>query len=640
MRTRLLGLTAAALAAGTLSLGLPTTPAQAIGGLDSGTISATGTLPTDVAVVATTAGDGVAAWVRPAPGGVRIQASQGTDGAFAPPVDVTPAAVTSATDLQLVANDEGDVAALWIQTIDGDEVVRGARYVGAGQWDGAATLSTVGVTDVDGFDVGIDGAGNVLVLSAIEDGPSDEVHLAVWPHGQDDAAVTPLANQATDATLAMNEDGRAVLAWSGAGVVNKVRVTTRGANGAFTPIAEVPFPNNIMNLEAGIADDGRAAVAFLGVDNGAFRLAASDIDLAGDPGFAQMISPAGLVAEPYSFEVAPDGRATASWVNGFDGAQALRMTSRAPGGSFSGFSTVQTGLPAKVPSIAFARSNGTQVVVHGSDGKLTLRHRSNPAFTFGTYAAGSTVDGLFAADADSQGNVVAVSVVDNGGSSYVQGDWLDTTAPTAAVTGPGAHVVSKAFDLTWSAADSLSGVKSTDVISRSAAWNSATFSAPKVVGDNLVAGPFHQSAGFGRTYCYEVQAIDKANNLGQRSTQRCTAVPLDDTALLGSGWSRAAKSGQFNGTWTTTSAKGRTLTRASIKAKRLALVANRLPNGGLVEVRWNGTLVRKISLKGTAATKKVYPIVTWGTVHTGTLRIKVISATGRPVRIDGLVVAK
>ncbi len=637
MRTQLLGLAAAALTAGTLAL--PTSPAQAIGGLDSGTISATGTLPTAVAVAGTTSGDAMAAWVRPAPGGFRIQASQGTDGAFALPVNVTPAAVTSATDLQLVANNEGDVAALWIQTIDGDEVVRGARYVGGGQWDGATTLSTVGVTDVDGFDAGIDGAGNVLVLSAIEDGPSDEVHLAVWPHGQDAAAVSPFANQATDATLAVNEAGRAVLAWSSAGVVNKVRVTTRGANGAFTPIDEVPFPNNTMNLEAGIADDGRATVAFLGIDNGAFRLAASDIDLDGEAGFAHMISPAGLQAEPYSFEVARDGRATASWVSTVDGAEALRMASRAPGGSFGGYSTVQTGLSAKVPSLAFARTNGAQVVVHASGSQLTLRHRSNPAFTFATYAAGPA-DGPFAADADSQGNVVAVSVVDNGGSSYVQGDWLDTTAPTAAVTAPGAQVVAKAFDVTWSATDSLAGVKTTDVISSSAAWNSATFSDPKVVGDNLATGPFHQSAGFGRTYCYEVQSIDKANNLGQRSARKCTAVPLDDTALLGSGWSRAAKSGQFNGTWTTTSTKGRTLTRAGIKAKRLALVANRVPNGGLVEVRWNGTLLKKVSLKGSAATKKVYPIVTWAGLHTGTLTIKVISASGRPVRIDGLVVAK
>ena len=640
MRTQLLGLAAAALTAGTLSLGLATAPAHAIGGLDSGTISATGTLPTDVAVVATTPGDGMAAWVRPAPGGVRIQAAQGTDGAFAPPVNVTPAAVTSATDLQLVGNAKGDVVAVWTQVVDGEDVVRGARYLGGGTWDGAVTLSSAGITSVDSSDAAIDDAGQVQVVTGIHDGPSTEVHLAIWPKGHD-AAVSMLSQQASVPSIAMTPSGKSVLAWQAAGVIPEVRVTRRDTNGAFTPFDDVSWPEVINTPNVGVADDGRATVAFYGYDDGYARVVTSDVSPTGEAGPADVVTPAGLSGGPYSLDVAPDGRVTVSWVNWSNGTEALRLASRPAGGDFTGaWSTVQSGMPDKPSSAVFARSDGRQVVVHDLGGKLTFRHRSNPAFTFGTYAAGSTVDGLFAADADSRGNVVAVSVVDAGGASYVQGDWLDTTAPTAAVTGPGAQVTSKAFDVTWSSADSLSGTKTTDVISRSAAWNSATFSDPKVVGDNLASGPFHQSAGFGRTYCYEVQSIDKANNLGQRSALKCTAVPLDDKALLGAGWSRAAKSGQFNGTWTTTSTKGRVLTRTGIKAKRLALVANRVPNGGLVEVRWNGTLVRKISLKGTTATKKVLPIVTWGTVHTGTLRIKVISATGRPVRIDGLVVAK
>ena len=52
------------------------------------------------------------------------------------------------------------------------------------------------------------------------------------------------------------------------------------------------------------------------------------------------------------------------------------------------------------------------------------------------------------------------------------------------------------------------------------------------------------------------------------------------------------------------------------------------------------TCTIKGSISGAAAAKKVYPIVSWAGLHTGTLTIKVISASGRPVRIDGLVVAK
>ena len=124
------------------------------------------------------------------------------------------------------------------------------------------------------------------------------------------------------------------------------------------------------------------------------------------------------------------------------------------------------------------------------------------------------------------------------------------------------------------------------------------------------------------------------------SAKRCTTVPLDDRALAGSGWQRTAKQYTFQNTWTTTTTKGRTLTRTGIKAKRLALVASRATNGGTVQVRWNGTLVRTISLAGSTANRVVLPIVTWGNVRTGTLQLKVTSANGRPVRIDGLVVAK
>lgn len=638
MRTKLLGLAAAALTAGTLALGPTAAPAQAIGGLDSGNISGTGNLPTDVAVVATTPGDGIAAWVRPAPGGAVIQASRVDNGDWAPPMNVTPAAVTTAEDLQLIGNTKGDVVAVWTQFVDGEDAVRGARYLGGGQWGGAATLSPPGLTVLHSFDAAIDDAGQVQVATGIQDGPSTEVHLAIWLKGKA-PAVALLSQQASGPSIAMTPGGDSVLAWAAAGSPSKVRVARRSVTGAWTAPDDVVWPDTVNGIDVGVADDGRATVAFYGFDDGYPRVVTSDISPTGEASAVDVVTPAGLSAGPFDFEVAPDGRATVSWVNWDNGTESLRMASRPAGGDFNGYSTVQSGMPAKPHSAVFARSTGSQVVVHDSGDKLTFRYRGNPAFTFSTYAAG-TADGLFAADADSRGNVVAASVVDNGASSYVQADWLDVSGPSSSVTGPGAQVVSKAFDVTWSAADSLSGVKTSDVISSSAAWNSATFSDPKVVGDNLAAGPHHVSGGLGRTYCYEVQSIDKANNLGQRSTRKCTAVPLDDTALLGSGWSRTAKSGQFNGTWTTTSTKGRTLTRTGIKATRLALVANRVGNGGLVEVRWNGTLVRKISLKGTAATKKVLPIVTWGTVHTGTLKIKVISASGRPVRIDGLVVAK
>ncbi len=278
-------------------------------------------------------------------------------------------------------------------------------------------------------------------------------------------------------------------------------------------------------------------------------------------------------------------------------------------------------------------------MVHNDQGALTARYRTNPILTFGEHPAGPT-NGAFDADMDRNGDVVTVGVVENGFNSYVEGEWLDLSGPVSTVTAPGAQVISKAFDVKWSAADALAGTKSSDVFATSSAWNSTAFSPAALVGDDLASSSLKVNGLLGRTYCFEVQAVDQFNNLGRRSARKCTTIPLDDKSLAGSGWTRAAKSGQFRGTWTTTSTKGRVLTRTGVKATRLALVAPRRTNGGRVEIRWNGTLVRTISLKGATANKVVFPIKTWGTVQSGNLKIKVVSANGRPVRIDGLVVAK
>lgn len=55
---------------------------------------------------------------------------------------------------------------------------------------------------------------------------------------------------------------------------------------------------------------------------------------------------------------------------------------------------------------------------------------------------------------------------------------------------------------------------------------------------------------------------------------------------------------------------------------------------------WGNTTLKTISLKGTAANKVIIPIVTWAGLHTGTVKIMVVSESGKSVRIDGLVIAK
>jgi len=643
MRKQLLGLTTAALAVGTLTLGLGPSPAHAVGGMDGGNISGSGDVPNSVDVAAFGSGDAIAAWARPVPGGTKVYAAVATNGQWAAPKAVTAAAVTDAHDVRAVANDAGDLAVVWNQTTGGEHKVRGSRYLPNGTWDGSTLLSpAVDIETVTGIDAGIDGAGRVHVAYQAEDGGFATARATFWKKGSA-PLFTDFGTGSQRPSIDVNPAGAALLSYyigSGGGTI---KVTRRNASLGWLGPKSVAWPNSAnKDTVTGLADDGRGAVMFGGLDDDANAMAVvAKVTTAGDLGAANPVSAAGVSAQYRDLSVSPNGTMQASWTAFENGTTYLiRQATALPGAGFGPSGIAEPGTAGTQPHLGLVSDRRAQVVVHGDADALTLRHRTNPILPFTTYAAETADVGAFAADMDRDGNAVVVGVQENGFSSYVNADWLDVTGPKATITAPGPQVTAKAFDVKWSAVDSLAGTKSTDVLASSAAWNSGTFSDPTVVGANIVAGSFHVSGSFGRTYCYEVQSEDLVNNVGQRSARKCTAVPLDDKALLGAGWSRAAKSGQFNGTWTTTSTKGRTLTRTGIKAKRLALVANRVSNGGLVEVRWNGTLVRKISLKGTAATKKVYPIVTWSGLHTGTLTIKVISSTGRPVRIDGLVVAK
>ncbi|HWJ11330.1 MAG TPA: hypothetical protein VNS46_18255 [Nocardioides sp.] len=640
MRTKLLGLAAAALAAGTLSF-VPSSPARAVGGIDGGNISGSGDVPNSVDVAAFGSGDAIAAWARPVPGGTKVYAAIATDGVWDAPEVITPVAVADAHDVQAVANDKGDLAVVWNQTTAGEHKVRGSRRVADDSWAASTLLSpAVDIETVSGIDADIDDAGRVHVAYEAGDEGVPTARTTFWKKG-----AAPVFDEFGGLSYApsvdVNPAGDVLLSYGVNANGGTVMVTKRNASVGWIGPKPVAWPEESKkDSVAVLANDGRGAVMFGGFDDGSIRAVVAKVSANGDPGTANPVSAAGHFASNRRLAVSPNGTLQASWSVLENGTTyRLREATALPGAGFGQAGVADPGTSTQQPHVGLVSDRRFQVVVHNDDDVLTVRHRTNPAFLFGNYSAGAT-NGAFAADMDRNGDVVAVGVVEDGLSSYVEGDWLDLAGPASTVTAPAPQVTRKTFDVTWSAVDALSGTKSTDVFVSSAPWNSATFSDDKLVGDNLASGPLHVTGGLGRTYCYQVQSVDKVNNLGLRSARRCTAVPLDDTALAGSGWTRAAKSGQFNGTWTTTTTKGRILTRTNIRAKRLALVANRLSNGGVVEVRWNGTLIRKISLKGTAVTKKVYPIVTWGTVHTGALRIKVVSAKGRPVRIDGLVVAK
>ncbi|MBM0127662.1 hypothetical protein [Pimelobacter simplex] len=633
MRTQLLGLTTATLAAGTLSLGL-SAPAHAVGGIDGGNISNNGDVPTSVDVVATGPGDAVAAWTRPTAGGSRVYASFATDGVWSAPQFVTQAAVEGASDAHVVANRSGDVAVVWTQLIGGKERVRGSRYTGNGTWDGSTPLS--GESDeVERTEVVMDDAGRVYVANSLHLGVNVPLRVTTWAEGQQpvDDLIDGLGQ---DAAITVSPSGVATVAYRSSFEGDDVlEVSRRTPTTGWTAPEMLEWPHEVgIQYVADSADDGTATVLFISKE-AALRATAVEVGPDG-LGTPTPISPEGVTASHLAVSVNPDGRAIAGWSSFVDNQVVVRSTVRNGSGAWSPWGTVQADTENIDRLHPLLSDRGFQAVVHNGNGALTVRYRTNPIHLFSTYAAGPA-DDLVAADMDPEGNVVTVGAEEAGFSSYVQARFLDLAGPAAVLTAPGAQATSAAVPVAWTATDSLAGVKSTDVMVRTAAWNGG-FGPQQVIGNDVAGSSLQFSGSLGSTHCFQVQATDKTGNLGLRSEERCTTVPLDDTALNGKKWKRIAKAGAFNNTTTLTKKKGRKLTLSGVQARHLDLLVSRAKKGGKVKVLWNGQLIKKVSLKGKG--QATIALADFPNVQTGDLTLKVTSRDGRKVAIDGLVVAK
>jgi hypothetical protein len=146
------------------------------------------------------------------------------------------------------------------------------------------------------------------------------------------------------------------------------------------------------------------------------------------------------------------------------------------------------------------------------------------------------------------------------------------------------------------------------------------------------------SGSAGHTYCFKVRARDLAGNVSAWSAETCTALPLDNPAFKHAiGWTKRTDAGYYLNTYSTTTRRGATLTRAGVQAKALVLVATRCPSCGVVKVYWDTGVFKRVSLVARVTRKKeLIPIAAFPYVRTTSLRI-VVASSRRPVRIDGLV---
>ena len=217
---------------------------------------------------------------------------------------------------------------------------------------------------------------------------------------------------------------------------------------------------------------------------------------------------------------------------------------------------------------------------------------------------------------------------------------VDATAPSAATVTGAAYSLGTSLPFTLKATDSGgSGLAGYSVRWARATWNggfgAASASTSTTAGSYTIA-----KASKGYTYCVYVRARDAVGNLSATEVSRCTATALDDRSLTASsGWTRGSSSSYYAGTFTSARKSAISVTRSSVQARRLAVVATTCPTCGSVDVLWNGVLIKTLSLTSTTTKlKQILVVKDFGAVKAGTVVLKTRST--RSVYVDGLGVSR
>jgi acid phosphatase type 7 len=250
--------------------------------------------------------------------------------------------------------------------------------------------------------------------------------------------------------------------------------------------------------------------------------------------------------------------------------------------------------------------------------KLAL-HRSSYDWTFvGIPGTSLTSTGSQACHADTK----PPAEVEVGGQALSQRFQLDTR-----------------FAVSWRATDADSGVASFDV--RVLRIGPAGNRYPIQSWLDATADTSAHFEGVpGSTYCFSARARDEVGNVSAWSSWECTALPLDDRALRPhGGWTRDDADDFYLDTRSSTTRSGARLVRTRLSARHLGLLAVECPGCGVVELRWNGALLRRVNLSSDRRRgPQVVGQFSFERPHSGTLAVRVVSA-GKRVVVDGLAVS-
>lgn len=219
---------------------------------------------------------------------------------------------------------------------------------------------------------------------------------------------------------------------------------------------------------------------------------------------------------------------------------------------------------------------------------------------------------------------------------------VDVTAPNVRITGPTFDVTkATTATVTYSASDDSGLPAASYDVRWRIAPTAGNFGAYAPVKSGTTATSVLIGLAPGYEYCVSVRARDAVGNLSGWTADRCFSRPSDDRAMGAStGWTRASNQAYYLGTATVTTKSGISVSRTSVQAKRLWLIATKCSTCGSLQVYYNGKSVGIVDLSNPSLQyQAIVPLPVPATFLTGSVLLTTRTA-GKVYQIDGLAVRR
>lgn len=625
-----------AVTAGLLAGG-STTTATAAGWLATESVSPITGIPDSARIGVAADGDATAVWRAKVGDHYRVAtAARPAGGAWTAPTYLS-SAVLDAFTPEVGVNASGDAVAWW-RISTGDQMrLQVAKRIDGGSWGSAL----IGPSDesVSDPEVGIAASGTAFAAWASS---ADMTRAATIPvNGPVDVDMAS-AEKATAIDVAVTPGGQATAVWAEPSGDEQAVKSLTWSQSTWAP-DNIDLDDVVGDVSVAVNKHGVAEAAYTIQNGGQGLFVMASRRTAGDWGFPQTLSDNGDNSFEPSAGIDGGSNSVVAW-HTQEGA--VRYAKRGPSGEWANsLPLTETGSPS-APTVAMNDRGDAAIQWASSEPGLRLAFRPKGSTTFKQappVVAAPLLVGNRDLGLDDQGNATIVTAVKATASTgRVLSLTYDTVAPVTKMTKPtSSRVNATKFAVAWSAQDRYGAVPAKDVFVRSAAWN-AGFGSQQTYKNDTKLNTATVSGTQGRTYCFAARGIDTAGNQGATSAYRCTTTPLDDRKPKLTGkWSNQKGGSYYLGTVRTTTKHGATMKLTGVKVERLALLVAKGKGYGSVAVYLNSTKLGTFSLAATKSkAKQQIPIKDFGKVRTGTIVIKVVSPSGKPVKIDGLHLQK